>query len=571
MGANGLGLLTISNRAVVSAGGANDGGTGLVVSEGTGDGSVQIDGGTLSVSDNATVNFRGDITLADGLLSVAGTLTLAGGLEGDGRVDGALDVTGEVVAESGTLELTGPITGNGSLVLGISTPATLRLDGGDANATVDFLGPDGTLDLGAPLETDASLFNFVAGDAITLAGDYATVGLGFAGDTMTVTGDGATIARLNVPLPGLDSANTSVSDVDGVVTITTTLPCFLAGTAILTARGEIPVEDLRVGDLALTLSGHGAPLKPIIWIGRGRFDAARHPRPERVIPIRIAAGALGEGLPHRDLLVSPDHCLCLDGVMIPAERLINGATIVRDASITRGEYFHVELAGHDILLSEGAPSESYLDTGNRGAFVNGGPLPDLHPDFAPRHWTGKCVPLAQEGPVLAAVRSRLIDRARDMGWDRDETPLVTVVADGRVVPPARRDGNRWFFSLPRGAQAVRLRSASGVPAELLPDSPDRRRLGLLIDDLAILRGGRRRRVPLDDRALTDGWHAVERAPHGVWRWTDGDAGLAIKGPCQLELSAGYGVPRWRPSAGERHAGACGRRDAAAHSMLTSLD
>ncbi len=136
--------------------------------------------------------------------------------------------------------------------------------------------------------------------------------------------------------------------------------CYRAGTRIATAYGETPVEALRAGDLVRT---HAGALRPVAWVGWRRVDCRRHPRPELVWPIRIAAGAFGARLPARDLFVSPDHAIFIaaDGVLIPARYLVNGATITA-MPVAWVEYHHVELATHDILLAEGLPAESYLDT-----------------------------------------------------------------------------------------------------------------------------------------------------------------------------------------------------------------
>ena len=146
--------------------------------------------------------------------------------------------------------------------------------------------------------------------------------------------------------------------------------CFLKGTQILTLRGERPVEDLRIGDLILTVSGDAQPIK---WIGRMRFDRAEQPRWEdAVAPIKIARGAFNGDLPHSDLYVSDSHRLLVNGVLIPAGDLINGSSIARlkAVSVDILEYLHVELESHDVILANGAPAETLEGNASRIDFDN---------------------------------------------------------------------------------------------------------------------------------------------------------------------------------------------------------
>jgi len=183
--------------------------------------------------------------------------------------------------------------------------------------------------------------------------------------------------------------------------------CFVAGTRILTARGEVPVEALRPGELVATLSGEGSPLKPVVFTGRRRIVLAGHPNAADLSPVRIRAGALGENTPHRDLLVSPDHCLFLDGALVPARLLVNGATITIEQGLAEVTYYHVELPTHDVVLAEGAAAESWLDAGNRAWFENA-PTALLRVDATLDAYASAepepCAPVIQAGPRLAAIR-----------------------------------------------------------------------------------------------------------------------------------------------------------------------
>lgn len=189
-------------------------------------------------------------------------------------------------------------------------------------------------------------------------------------------------------------------------------PCFAAGTRIMTARGEVAVEALRAGDLVVTLGLRGPWLRPVRWVGRRAVDCARHPRPESVLPVLILPGALGPGVPHRALRVSPDHALYLDGRLVPAGSLVDGEAIVQPAGTRRVVYHHVELDTHDVILAEGAAAESWLDCGNRAQFDNGGALVALHADFAAADAGRACAPMLAEGVELARLRGRIATRRR---------------------------------------------------------------------------------------------------------------------------------------------------------------
>ena len=183
--------------------------------------------------------------------------------------------------------------------------------------------------------------------------------------------------------------------------------CFAAGTRIRTEHGEIAVEALREGDTVILADGR---TETVIWLGRRTVDCAHHQAQETVWPVRVRAGALGAGLPVRDLVLSPEHALFLNGVMIPVRILINGSSIIQQR-VDRVTYYHVELPYHDVLLAEGVATESYLDTGNRESFA-GGSVTSLFPNFGPLMWeVSGCAPLMAVGPEVAAARTTIDARA----------------------------------------------------------------------------------------------------------------------------------------------------------------
>jgi hypothetical protein len=148
----------------------------------------------------------------------------------------------------------------------------------------------------------------------------------------------------------------------------TTPICFMAGTHIRTPEGEVAVESLVAGDMVCTADGGVAP---VLWLGRQTISTT-FGDPAVVMPVRIRAGALGDGLPVRDLLLSPDHALLIDGVMVQAGALVNGRSIVRETvQADSFVYYHVELANHALVLAEGVPAETFIDNVQRRGFDNG--------------------------------------------------------------------------------------------------------------------------------------------------------------------------------------------------------
>ncbi len=150
------------------------------------------------------------------------------------------------------------------------------------------------------------------------------------------------------------------------VTITI-LVCVARGTLIETSHGDVPVEKLAVGDLVQTLDNG---LQPVRWIGSRKIGAAELAGNDSLLPIRILKGALGEGLPEKDLLVSPQHRVLVGGwraellfgeseVLAPAKGLINDHTVIRDTSVEEIEYFHVLFDSHEIIKTDGAFTESF--------------------------------------------------------------------------------------------------------------------------------------------------------------------------------------------------------------------
>jgi hypothetical protein len=259
----------------------------------------------------------------------------------------------------------------------------------------------GTADWYGAQVTTAAAFANAQPDQPTFYNQYAAA-IASLGDAY-----GFPFSDLIVNGPQLDPQST---DTVAITIQSDSVACFVQGTGIATAAGAVAVEDLVIGDRVLTVDGTEDTIR---WIGRRTVDCTRHPKPEQVWPVRVAAGAFAPQLPVRDLFLSPDHAIYAEGVLVPIKHLINGHTVAqqRPAAVT---YFHVELARHNVLLAEGLPAESYLDTGDRDAFANGGGATRLHPawgsaarDIALFLEVCGFAPLTVAGPAVERLRARL--------------------------------------------------------------------------------------------------------------------------------------------------------------------
>jgi hypothetical protein len=194
----------------------------------------------------------------------------------------------------------------------------------------------------------------------------------------------------------------------------TEVSCFLEGTRIATPQGDRAVETLGIGDVITTADGGTAPVR---WIGRRTLHAEgesgyRFADPLVYQPVRITAGALGDNLPVRDLLVSMDHAVLIDGLLVQAGALVNGVSVIRETRLPDSfTYYHIELADHALVLAEGVPAETFVDNVMRMGFDNWAEheaLYDNAPSIAempyPRVQSYRQLPLA--------LRARMKGRAR---------------------------------------------------------------------------------------------------------------------------------------------------------------
>jgi hypothetical protein len=181
----------------------------------------------------------------------------------------------------------------------------------------------------------------------------------------------------------------------------------------------------------------------------------------------------------------------LEGVLIPARSLVDDVSVVRAEPVERVDYFHIELDTHDVILAEGAPSETFLDDGSRGMFHNAEDYRTRYPSDTPSF--GRfCAPRVEAGYFVEEARRKIAARAGRVVEIAGAGPLrgrIESAQDGRITG--------W-------AQNVAYPDAS-VCLDILLDG---RLLGRTLAN--------RHRADLEALGIGDGKHAFEfRLPAGV--------------------------------------------------------
>jgi hypothetical protein len=170
----------------------------------------------------------------------------------------------------------------------------------------------------------------------------------------------------------------------------------------------VAIETLAIGDQVITDQGP-ATLK---WIGRQTVAK----RFARSLPVRIAAGALAENVPVRDLLLSPKHSLVLDGLLVQAGTLVNGTTITYATDVPETfVYYNLEFDRHAVIFAEGAAAESFVDNADRENFDNWAEHEELYGHLPPlQELPYPVVKAARQLP--GRLKARLAERAAELGF-----------------------------------------------------------------------------------------------------------------------------------------------------------
>lgn len=276
-----------------------------------------------------------------------------------------------------------PTTG-GDVILdynaGLTDPdTTVLINGVSYNFTMEFSGTlPGTNKLGNVNGND------LRGEeiAVITVEDYPS-----AGDTQRfffLTNGTTSLATMN----SFPNGAHAIGNVD---TTTNVAICFARGTLIRTPDGDVPVEQLKIGDMVMNDAGQPVPL---VWIAKSSWSGLDLVMDPTLRPIRIAQDSFGKGLPYRDLDLSPRHRVVVEDVitgllfgtekvLVPAKFL--SAPLAQQFCPADGiEYYHLLLNDHEILISNGLETESFQPSTRAMKTLAGETSKDYFKKFSPQ-------------------------------------------------------------------------------------------------------------------------------------------------------------------------------------------
>ncbi|WP_238332799.1 Hint domain-containing protein [Acetobacter sp. DmW_136] len=509
---------------------------------------------TVTASNSAGIDLRGG-TLSNVTLTASASMSVESGGAVSGvnvgdtaqvAVDPNSQISSITVSGGGTVENQGgTITsatiqsgGNVSVERGYSyNPVTSS--GGYSNGTIDqaTISSGGTLTVGnGGSATNVGLKTGGLIDFSTLTYDSsAKYSYDAATYTLTVTGGGGTASVTLDPdtsdvVPGQQFD--LVRDDDGSLAIET---CFLAGSMIQTPNGDVPVENIRLGDEITTYVNGKEESRSVIWAGKAHATV----RPELAddeagYPVRILKDAIADGVPYKDMLITSEHCLFFKGRFVPVRMLVNGVSIFYDKSITSYDYYHVETEQHSVIQADGMLTESYLDTGNRRSFRQEGSVVTLGGKV--RTWENDagaplCVDRAFVEPLFRALEWREnsiigCQIAPNLIEMTNEPDLHLVTQTGAVIRPMRKTAHKYSFMLPPETHSVRIISRASRPSDVIgPFVDDRRYMGVAVADVQLQCAKQQFDITshLQDEKPS-GWHDTDWTDCA---WTNGNAELSL--------------------------------------------
>ncbi|NVN05557.1 Hint domain-containing protein [Asaia spathodeae] len=539
------GTQTVMYGGVVSGSVVASAGFITVLSGGTGYNANALSGGRVVVASGGT--------LSGGIIASGATLSGSAGALWGGNLRVGGSISGGSIVSKGVAEIS---SGGTARDLFVASGGSLQVDAGGTLTGLANLAAGGiaTLDASAGGTVNLGGNGF---SRLTLTGKTSPSSI-ISGFNGTSPGSSDQIVLRDVPksdilgvtypdadhvkflltgnrslvlnIPGVKSFGFDLSEGTGNSTVFSV--CFLSGTMIRTPDGERAIETLSAGDAVHVYHRGCVETQNVIWVGYRSIteeDSASYDITD--YPVRIEAEAFGGGMPYKDLLVTPEHCVFLAGNLVPVRMLVNGRSIRHDTSLKSYGYYHIETDCHSVVMADGLLCESYLDSGNRH-------------DLAARSWveaplpvvsgmSGKhrmAAPLCVSRAFVEPIWKGLARRAGQVCDTRDIRHIDPMfhlsTEEGHIMEPLRVAGDRYIFQIPGHYGAVYLCSRAARPSDAVgPYVDDRRQLGVLIGAGTLYDPSSTQEIDVRDFLhAARGWHAAE---NGQLRWTSGRAFLPL--------------------------------------------
>ncbi len=493
----------------------------------------------FTIGGTTDINFLVNAATAITVDVYGGTASFSGGLVA-GALSGSTINIGYGGTYNGNTQLVSLL--QGTTVNFTTGGGTLVLNGGGV-----FLNLSGTTIAGYdPSKDTIEIQNTVApvsGYIISGSGDTRTITLIGSDGTQSAEYTVTVASGANVPVGTYNNSVNSADLETNPLRITYANgntyigACFLVGSMIRTSKGEVAVEDVQIGDVLSVFDwrNNAEISRAVTWVGNQKVVVRGGlPDDEAGYPVRVLKDAIADGVPYKDMLITPEHCLFFEESFVPVRMLVNGRSIFYDKTITSYTYYHVETESHSVIWADGVLTESYLDTGNRSSFKQHGNLAVLG-GGREKSWEkdgGASLTVARNfvEPLFRAIDQRA-EVAR-VEWKKGQ-PVLTEDADmhlvteaGATIRQVREHDGYIMFMIPASVEKVRIISKASRPTDVIgPFVDDRRQLGVAIGEITLFESGRRVSVTshLADTEV-EGWHGLEGTEA---RWTTGNAVLPL--------------------------------------------
>ncbi|RUT24325.1 hypothetical protein C0V97_17180, partial [Asaia sp. W19] len=303
------------------------------------------------------------------------------------------------------------------------------------------------------------------------------------------------------------------------------MPCFLAGSMILTEKGYRAVETLCVEDRIGVFNGSTLEWHPIKALSVGFCRVSSNEFPDMAgYPVVIRKDALGDNQPFADLWVTGDHAIQLDGKIVMARSLVDGKKISFDMSIISYKYYHIDLHDHHVIDANGLPVESLVSKSACSVFRN---MIVTHNEFFPYMGPARQMALCTEPKEIMGIRNRYgLDTSSTTHTEFAPLAFEVFTSDGQQLMKRSTNGRTTSFKVPSHIDTLKLVSRVARPYDMIGvHIEDRRKLGLLVGNITMYEASSSSSQTSHlENEYVHGWSSYET---DMCRWTVGEAYLKL--------------------------------------------